>query len=61
MRRSYEHLTPRTKVYDRWWPDRLGVIVKRLKTRLDVLWSDGDTWRYDQPHMQFLEKAARRG
>lgn len=56
MGRSYDHLKQRTVVLDRWWPYRRGVIVKRLKTRLRVQWSDGEIWTYDLPHMQFLER-----
>lgn len=56
MRRSYDHLKQRTRVFDRWWPYRYGVVIKRLKTRLHVRWSDGEVWNYDRPHMQFLEK-----
>lgn len=55
--RTYDHLKCRTRVFDRWWPYRHGVVIKRLKTRLRVQWSDGEVWTYDQPHMQFLEKA----
>lgn len=54
-------LQPNAKVFDRWWPDRLGIVEKRLKTRLHVRWSDGELWRYDVAHAQFLEVwAARR-
>jgi len=49
-------LKVRTNVYDRWWPWRVGTVVKRLKTRVRVMWSNGETWTYDIPHMQFLEK-----
>lgn len=56
MPRSYDHLKQRAVVYDRWWPYRRGVVIKRLKTRLHVQWSDGEVWKYDRPHMQFLEK-----
>jgi len=49
-------LKEKTKVYDRWWPWRAGTVVKRMKTRARILWSDGTTWTYDTPHMQFLEK-----
>lgn len=50
-------------VIDRWWPHRVGTVIKRLKTRLHVRWSDGEIWRYDAAHTQFLQpyapKAAR--
>jgi hypothetical protein len=41
-------------VVDRWWPHRPGVVVRRLKTRLHVQWSDGEIWRYDAAHARFL-------
>ena len=44
-------------VIDRWWPQRTGYIAKRFKTCLHVRWSDGEIWRYDVAHTQFLEKA----
>lgn len=46
---------PGTHVFDRWWPYRLGKVVKALKTRTHVRWSDGEVWRYDKAHRQFLE------
>lgn len=60
MARSYDHLKAKTRVYDRGRPYRYGVIVKRLKTVLDVQWTDGQIDRYDTPHMQFLEVIPRR-
>ena len=45
-------------VVDRWWPHRVGTIVRRLKTRLHVQWSDGEIWRYDTAHARFLSPAA---
>lgn len=48
-------------VYDRWWPWRLGVIVKCGKASVCVRWSDGDVWRYDSAHLQFLEAAGTEG
>ena len=45
-------------VVDRWWPHRVGTIVRRLKTRLHVQWSDGEIWRYDIAHAKFLSPAA---
>lgn len=42
-------------VVDRWWGHRVGSVVKRLKTRLHVRWSDGEIWCYDRAHTQFLE------
>jgi len=56
MARSYDHLKLRARVFDRWWPYRYGVVIKVLKTRLRVQWSDGEVWSYDRPHMQFLER-----
>jgi hypothetical protein len=46
-------------VVDRWWPHRVGTIVRRLKTRLHVQWSDGEVWRYDAAHARFLAPAPR--
>jgi hypothetical protein len=37
----------RRVVYDRWWPHRLGKIVKRTKTTAHVRWSDGEVWPRD--------------
>lgn len=45
-----------TIVFDRWWPWRFGVVQKCTKTRLHVMWSDGDVWNYDRPHRRFLER-----
>jgi hypothetical protein len=45
------------RVVDRWWPDRVGTVVRRLKTRLHVQWSDGEIWRYDAAHARFLTAA----
>lgn len=56
---KYENLKRSTRVYDRWWPNRRGVVVKVLKTRVHVQWWDGEVWSYDKPHMQFLEKCRR--
>jgi hypothetical protein len=42
-------------VIDRWWPHRVGVVVRRLKTRLHVRWLDGEIWSYDTAHTQFLK------
>jgi len=44
------------KVHDRWWPIRLGVVVRVLKTRIHVQWTDGEIWNYDEPHTIFLVK-----
>lgn len=43
-----------TKVFDSWWPWRLGVVTKQMKTRIKVCWSDGEQWTYDQAHLRFL-------
>ena len=42
------------KVVDRWWPWRVGVIIKRGKSSCAVQWMDGEIWRYDRSHIQFL-------
>lgn len=47
-------------VVDRWWPHRVGSVIKRLKTRLHVRWSDGEIWCYDRAHTQFLRPLHRR-
>lgn len=44
------------KVYDRWWPWKHGIIVKKLKTVLYVSFSGEVPVRYDKSHFQFLEK-----
>ncbi len=41
-------------VYDSWWPLRLGSVVRCLKTRIRVQWSDGEVWSYDKAHQKFL-------
>jgi hypothetical protein len=43
-------------VYDSWWPHRIGRVLKVLKTRLHVQWSDGQVVTYDKPHQRFLRK-----
>jgi len=44
----------RGAVIDRWWPYRVGTVIRRLKTRLHVLWTDGEIWSYDVAHARFL-------
>lgn len=46
-------------VFDRWWPHRLGIVTRQSKTRTHVAWSDGEVWRYDAAHRQFLEALGR--
>lgn len=43
-----------TYVYDRWWPCRLGKVIKRTKNTRHVKWRDGTTWIYDRAHQRFL-------
>lgn len=45
-----------TKVYDRWWPWKTGVVIRTFKTTVHVRWVDGSTQRYDAAHWQFLEE-----
>lgn len=40
--------------YDRWWPWRFGRVIKQTKTRIHVRWFDGEVWKYDRQHQQFL-------
>jgi len=47
-------------VVDRWWPYRVGTVVRRLKTRLHVRWSNGEIWSYDAAHARFLEPSSSR-
>ena len=47
------------EVIDRWWPQRVGVVIGRLKTRLRVRWNDGEIWTYDAAHTQFLTRCRR--
>lgn len=42
------------RVYDSWWPWKIGVIVWRGKTRLRVRFSDGTEWTYDRAHQKYL-------
>lgn len=44
------------RVYDMWWPYRMGVVMSVEKTGLHVKWSDGEVMRYDKSHMKFLRK-----
>ena len=44
----------RERVYDRWWPHRLGTVTRRTKTTATVRWDDGESWTYDRAHQQFL-------
>jgi hypothetical protein len=44
------------RVYDRWWPWKVGKVVKVLKTRVQVQFPDRVT-TYDEAHSkQFLRK-----
>ena len=43
------------RVCDRWWPLRVGVVRRVLKTRVHVEWLDGGRWVYDAAHLRFLE------
>ncbi len=47
-------------VYDRWWPWLTGCVVKVNKTSLYVQ-GNGQVWRYDRAHQQFLEPLLRPG
>lgn len=49
-------MTRPVAVFDRWWPYRLGVVVKRSKSSCWVRWTDGETWRYDRAHVKFLAR-----
>lgn len=40
-------------VYDRWWPDVIGEIV-RVKPKMVIRYGD-EFWEYDKPHQQYLE------
>lgn len=53
-------MTSDKQVYDRWWPHRLGKVVKRTKTTTYVRWSDGEVWKYDRDHLQFLVDPKRK-
>lgn len=44
------------RVYDRWWPARLGTIVRVTASTVRVQWIDGERWIYDRDHLQFLER-----
>jgi hypothetical protein len=44
-------------VYDAWWPWRLGVVVRVLKTRIKVRYNGLDVvWSYDVAHQRFLRR-----
>ena len=44
------------RVYDRWWPWKVGIVQKVLKTRVRVSFS-GEVQTYDAAHQQFLRLA----
>jgi hypothetical protein len=44
------------KVYDRWWPWRIGKVIRVMKCFVYVQWLDGEQVRYDRAHQQFLSK-----
>lgn len=43
-----------TRVYDNWWPHRMGAVTASSKTSVHVKWDDGEVVRYDQAHLKFL-------
>jgi len=47
------------KVYDRWWPWRVGKIIKILKTRVKIefpnIFGEKSIVTYDKAHLKFLE------
>ena len=49
-------MTLKCVVYDTWWPWRVGVVSKVLKTGVHVTWSDGEVCRYDKAHLKFLKR-----
>lgn len=49
-------IKPNTRVVDRWWPGRRGVVEKVAKSFVIVRWMDGQESKYDKSHCQFLER-----
>lgn len=47
-------------VQDRWWPWRIGRVIKVMKTRIKVRWAHGEIETYDNAHLQFLERLPNR-
>lgn len=45
------------RVYDRWWPWRLGTILSETAHTTRVKWDDGVVWVYDRAHRKFLEES----
>lgn len=52
--RDPRRFRPGRRVYDRWWPWRLGSVTRVLRTRVHVRWSDGEECSYDREHLPFL-------
>lgn len=63
---KFENLKIKDHVFDRWFPWRIGKIVKKTKRTLTIwFFSAEDSWKktnnngkvvYDKLHSQFLEK-----
>ncbi len=47
------------RVYDAWWPWRLGDVVSETRYAITVRWADGETWIYDREHQRYLRDAPR--
>jgi hypothetical protein len=57
-KRSSSDFRVGTRVYDSWWPYRLGKVVRVTKTTVHVKWADtGFKWVYDRAHMKWLKKS----
>jgi hypothetical protein len=62
MKKHFDDLKVGDHVCDAWWPNVYGVITKKLKTRLWVKFTEqGDPWKYDVSHTQFLSKETQNG
>lgn len=55
-----QRFTLRARVRDQWWPWRCGAVTHAMRGgRVHVQWDDGETWKYDRDHVQFLERVPR--
>ncbi len=47
------------RVYDRWWPWDMGVVVHVLRTMVGVRFGSGKSWVYDRAHQKYLVKQVK--
>jgi hypothetical protein len=57
---TMQDMTEGLRVYDRWWPYRVGTVTKVTKSSVWVGWrTTPRPQRYDKHHVQFLEPMER--